>query len=153
MAKDANVPIIRPELKLNIGDPKKFIKTFNKSALSDVACFEKTLDSIERDVQFMADRGRLWAEGDIAGFRRIPQADFSGACIDALVGSGVSQNAGLGNVQERALSIWLQSVDLALIQNRSSIAVVNIAELIRANGLLDQLKAKGYAVQEPDSNP
>lgn len=153
LAEDADVPIKRPEITVNIGDPKKFIKEFNRKALSDVACFEKTLDTIERDVQFMAERGRLWAVGDIVGFRRISQADFSGACIDALVGSGVGQSAGLGDVQQRALDAWLQAVDLALTQNRSSVAVVNIAELIRPNGLLERLAARGYTVTEPPAVP
>ena len=56
LAKRADVLVFRPEIKVNIGDPKQFIKTFNRNALNDVACFEKTLDSIERDVQFMAAR-------------------------------------------------------------------------------------------------
>jgi hypothetical protein len=149
LAKKADVPVTRPEITVDIGDPKKFIKEFNKRALSDVACFEKTLDSIERDVQFMAERGRLWAVGDIAGYRRIAQTDFSGACIDALVGSGIGQSAGLGDVQQRALTAWLQAVDAAAAKNRSTVAVVNIAELIKPGGLLDRLQARGYTITEP----
>ena len=149
LAKKADVPVTRPEITVDIGDPKKFIKEFNKRALSDVACFEKTLDSIERDVQFMAERGRLWAVGDIAGYRRIAQTDFSGACIDALVGSGIGQSAGLGDVQQRALTAWLQAVDAAAAKNRSTVAVVNIAELIKPGGMLDRLQARGYVITEP----
>ena len=153
LAEDADVPVTRPEITVNIGDPKKFIKEFNRKALSDVACFEKTLDSIERDVQFMAERGRLWAVGDVAGLRRISQADFSGACIDALVGSGVGQSAGLGDIEQRALNAWLLAVEQALIQHRSSVAIVNIAELIKPNGMLERLAAKGYTVTEPAAVP
>ncbi len=153
LAEDADVPVTRPEITVNIGDPKKFIKEFNRKALSDVACFEKTLDSIERDVQFMAERGRLWAVGDIVGLRRISQADFSGACIDALVGSGVGQSAGLGDIEQRALSAWLLAVEQALNQHRSSVAVVNIAELIKPGGLLERFAAKGYTVTEPGAVP
>lgn len=153
LAKRAEVPIERPELKVNISDPKQFIKTFNRNALNDVACFEKTLDSIERDVQFMAERGRLWAEGDVAGLRRISQEDFSGTCIDALLGSGVAQSAGLGDIQQRARNAWLSAVDKSLNTHRSAVAVVNISELIRSGGMLDRLRAKGYTISEPDPLP
>lgn len=153
LAEDADVPINRPEIKIDIGDPKKFIKEFNRRALNDVACFERTLDTIERDVQFMAERGRLWAVGDVAGLRRISQADFSGACIDALLGSGVAQSAGLGDVQKRALDAWLSASEQALNKHRSSIAVVNFAELVKPNGLLERFAAKGYTVTEPVAVP
>lgn len=153
LAKRADVPVFRPEVKVDIGNPKQFIKTFNRNALNDVACFERTLDSIERDVQFMAARARLWSEGDVAGLRGISQEDFSGACIDALLGSGVAQSAGLGDVPERVRGAWLAAVDKALLQQRSTVAVVNIAELLRPGGMLDRLRAKGYTVIEPDAAP
>ena len=153
LAKRAEVPVLRPQIKVDIGNPKQFIKTFNKNSLDDVACFEKTLDSIERDVQFMAARARLWSEGDVAGLRGISQEDFSGTCIDALLGSGVAQSAGLGNVPERVRAAWLAAVDKSLGQHRSAVAVVNIAELIRPGGMLDRLRAKGYTIIEPDAAP
>ena len=37
LAKRAEVPIERPEIKVNIGEPKQFIKSFNRNALNDVA--------------------------------------------------------------------------------------------------------------------
>ena len=153
LAKRADVLVFRPEIKVNIGDPKQFIKTFNRNALNDVACFEKTLDSIERDVQFMAARAALWAEGDVAGLRTISQEDFSGACIDALLGSGVAKNAGLADVPERVRGAWISAVDKSLDRNRSAVAVVSIAELIRPGGMLDRLRAKGYTISEPDALP
>jgi len=153
LAEDARVPIQRPEVRVRIDDPKRFIKEFNRRALNDVACFEKTLDSIERDVHLMAARGRAWAEGDMAGLRAIPLTDNSGACIDALLGSGIGQSAGLGNAQRRAQEAWLQAVDGAAAEHRSSVAVANIDELMRPGGLLQQLRARGYTVVEPDAMP
>ena len=153
LAKRADVLVFQPEVKVNIGDPKQFIKRFNRDALNDVACFERTLDSIERDVQFMAARAMLWAEGDVAGLRAISQEDFSGACIDALLGSGVAKNAGLADVPERVRGAWLAAVEKSLDRNRSAVAVVSIAELIKPGGMLDRLRAKGYAISEPDAMP
>jgi uncharacterized protein YbaP (TraB family) len=153
LAKRAEVPINRPEIKVNIGDPKKFIKAFNRNSLDDVSCFEKTLDSIDRDVQFMAERGRLWAEGDVAGLRRISQEDFSGTCIDALLGSGVAKSAGLEDVPARVRNTWLAAVEQSLNRNNSAVAVINIAELIRPGGMLDRMRAKGYTIIEPETMP
>jgi hypothetical protein len=36
-----------------------------------------------------------------------------------------------------------------LSQNVSSFAVLQISELLKADGWLDRLRAKGYAVKEP----
>jgi hypothetical protein len=66
-----------------------------------------------------------------------------------LVGSGIGQSAGLGDVQQRARSAWLQAVDAAVAKNPSTVAVVNIADLIAPGGLLDRLQARGYVITEP----
>lgn len=153
LADEADLPILRPEISIKIAEPKKFIKEFSRHALNDTACFEKTLDSIERDVQYMAQRGALWAEGNVARLRQIPFNDQSGACLDALLGSGAVQGSGLNDIQNRAMTAWLQVAEQALLKNASSVAVVNMAELIKPNGYLAQLQARGYSVQEPVDNP
>lgn len=152
-AEDVNLPIIRPELKIPITDPKKFIKEFNRNALSDTACFEQTLNTIERDVQFMAQRSALWAEGKVSKLRQISFTNQSETCLEAILGSGLAQKNGWGDIQQRAEKLWLQSAELAIANNASSVAVINMADLIKPNGYLAQLQAKGYSVQEPIDNP
>jgi len=153
MAEDNDLPIIRPELKLTIADPKKLIKEFSKKALSDTACFEQTLNTIERDVQFMAQRGALWAEGKVSELRQTSFTNQSEACLEAMLGSGLVQKNGWGDIQQRTEKLWLQSAEQALAKNVSSVAVINMADLIKPNGYLAKLQALGYTVQEPIDNP
>lgn len=153
LAEDADLPIIRPELKITIAEPKKFIKEFSQNALSDTACFEQTLNTIERDVQFMAQRGALWAEGKVSKLRQISFINQSEACLEAMLGSGFAQKNGWGNIQQRTQKLWLQSAEQALAKNVSSVAVLNMADLIKPDGYLAQLQALGYTVQEPIDNP
>lgn len=152
-AERQKLPIVRPRLTLKVSDPKGMIKDFNRKALNDVACFEKTLDSIERDVQFMARRGQLWARGQVDELQQVSFNDFSGACINALLGAGISDRLGQGDVQARVENLWLQAADEALSNNRSTVAVLNMADLVGPNGYLARLRAKGYAVQEPGAVP
>ncbi len=153
IAEDADLPIIRPELKISIADPKKFIKEFSRNALSDTACFEQTMNTIERDVQFMAQRAALWADGKVSQLRQISFTNQSEACLEAMLGSGMAQKNGWGDIQQRAETLWLQSAEQAIANNVSSVAIINMADLIKPNGYLAQLQAKGYRVQEPVDNP
>jgi uncharacterized protein YbaP (TraB family) len=152
-AEDAKLPIIRPEIKITIANPKKFIKEFNQNALSDTACFVQTLNTIERDVKYMQQRSALWAEGKVSQLRQISFTNQSEACLEAILGSGLAQKNGWGNIQQRTEELWLQMVEQALAKNVSSVAVINMADLIKPNGYLAQLQAKGYSVQEPIDNP
>ena len=45
--------------------------------------------------------------------------------------------------------LWLAEAERALAENLSTFAVLDIVELLRENGLLAQLRARGYEVREP----
>lgn len=152
-AERQKLPIVRPLLTLKVSDPKGMIKDFNRKALNDVACFEKTLDSIERDVQFMARRGQLWAQGQVAELQQMSFNDFSGTCINALLDAGISDRLGQRDIKAQVENLWLQAADEALNNNRSTVAVLNMADLIGPTGYLARLRAKGYAIQEPSDMP
>ena len=79
---------------------------------------------------------------------RFKQGRFSTVLI---FGKG-NEDIGI-DIEQRALNAWLLAVDQALNQHRSSVAIVNIAELIKPNGLLERLAAKGYTVTEPAAVP
>ena len=101
----------------------------------------------------MAQRGALWAEGKVSKLRQISFTNQSEACLEAILGSGFAQKNGWGNIQQRTQKLWLQSAEQALAKNVSSVAVINMADLIKPDGYLAQLQALGYTVQEPIDNP
>ena len=44
---------------------------------------------------------------------------------------------------------WLDAVDAAFATNRSTFAVLSMRALLRPDGWLAKLRAKGYTVEEP----
>jgi hypothetical protein len=152
-AKKADVPITRPEIKVSISDPKKFIKAFSAKTLNDTACLDMTLRSIEQDVQNMSRRGVFWAEGNVTELQKMTFVDQSGACVDAIVGSGAIQDSGMQDMKNRVNKAWLDAVDQALQNNASTVVVTDMANLMKSDGYLAQLRAKGYTITAPVDNP
>lgn len=152
-AKKLDLPIIQPEIKIQISDPKKFIKEFSARTLNDTACFDKTLRSIEVDVRNMSRRGTLWAEGKVSELESMTFEDYSGACVEAVLGSGSFQNSEMQNLPERMNKAWLDAAELALKNNVSTVAVVVMSDLLESDGFLAQLRAKGYTITAPVDNP
>lgn len=152
-AKKADLQISRPEIKVPLKDPKKFIKDFSAKALNDTACFDKTLLSIEQDVQNMSRRGMLWAEGNVSELQKMSFVDASGACVDAILGSGALQGSAMQGIKQRAINTWLEAASQALAKNANTVAVINMADLLKSDGYLALLQAKGYTVVAPADNP
>lgn len=153
MAKKNDLPITRPEIKVTLSNPKKFIKDFSAKALNDTACFDKTLLSIERDVQNMSRRGQLWAEGNVSELQKMSFIDTSSACVDAIIGSEALQGTGMQGTKQRAVNAWLDAASKALAKNPNTFAVINMADLLKSDGYLARLQAKGYTVVAPTDNP
>lgn len=152
-AKKADLPISRPEIKVPISNPKKFIKDFSAKALNDTACFDKTLLSIEQDVQNMSRRGIYWAEGNVSALQQMTFVDASGACVDAVLGSSAMQGSAINGIQEKAKALWLEAAIVALAKNNNTVAVINMADLVKTDGYLAALRAKGYTIIAPVDNP
>ncbi|MBP7370182.1 MAG: TraB/GumN family protein [Arenimonas sp.] len=153
MAKKNDLPITRPEIKVTLSNPKKFIKDFSAKALNDTACFDKTLLSIERDVQNMSRRGQLWAEGNVSELQKMSFIDTSSACVDAIIGSEALQGTGMQGTKQRAVNAWLDAASKALAKNPNTFAVINMADLLKSDGYLARLQAKGYTVVAPTDHP
>lgn len=112
---------------------------------------------LERVVQVLEDGGsglrrlaNAWAVGDIDSLRAlVPEY---GVFTD---GYRWSECSALGhkqveeNLSERTAT-WLAEVERALRENESTLAVVPIPELFETNSYLAALRARGYAVVEPE---
>jgi hypothetical protein len=73
-------------------------------------------------------------------------------CLSALLDSRAVQDLhlkGTDDVTGRRNRAWLEAVDRALTANDSTLALLPIDELLKENGKLSMLKARGYGVQEP----
>jgi len=114
----------------------------------ELACFETQLGRAEHDIRDMKFRANAWAQGYIEEFRGIPLAgDSEDPCLRLVLGS--SEFATIEDMQNRMNTLWLDAAEQALVRNHTTFAVLEINQLILDNGLLAQLKARGYEVREP----
>lgn len=148
-AKRHDVKIVSPIVRLKVEDPKKAIKEFSGTALGDVECFRKTLDRLETDLTGMTLRANAWAIGDIEALRALPYDDQNRACIRAMLEAGVAQKRGLDTLPQKVEAEWLAAAEAALRNNASTFALLPISELLKPDGYLAKLQAKGYEVEAP----
>lgn len=149
-AKRQKVPLIEPTLAVKIEDPKALIKEFSQGALDDTACFARTLDRLEVELDVMRARANAWAMGDIQALRELPHSDPAAACIEAVLGAEALQRRGLVDLPERLEALWLEAAERALANNRMTFATLPMRELIEPDGYLAALQARGYRVEAPE---
>jgi hypothetical protein len=115
------------------------------SSAAELACFDISLQSIEIDLDGMKARANAWALGyvnDIRFYQEYP--DYYGTCLEVFTGMGDIQLQIL-----RANEEWLNAAEEALANNETTFALLTMDQLIKPNGLLEQLRARGYEIQEP----
>lgn len=122
---------------------EKYIQTI--SSAEELACFEVSLQSIETDLDGMRARANAWALGyvdDLRYYQEYP--DVSGACLQVFTNMG-----DINALVQKANEEWLQAAEQALNTNATTFALLNMDELIKPDGLLAQLRARGYQIDEP----
>jgi TraB/PrgY/gumN family len=149
IAKQYKVDLIEPTLEIEIDKPGQAIKQFKKSSLQDIECFAKTLDRLETDLDAIRARATAWAVGDIDTLRGLPYPDQFGACGSAILSSPIVQDRGLQDVLQRVESLWLEEAEAALARNEITFAVLPMSQLLRADGYVAKLQARGYDVEAP----
>jgi len=148
-AKKSKVPVVTPHVKLEIEDPKQAIADFKSTAGSlDVACLERTIARLETDLGAMRARANAWAIGDLEALKKLPYPDQRAACI-AAVSSNPRLAEQLRQARQRVDGDWIAAADAAIARNASTLAVLPIVELLRPDGRLARLRAKGYAIEDP----
>jgi len=148
-AEKLKIPLIRPSHKITIENPRAALKEISKSSLDDVQCFAKTLQHIENDVETMRARANAWATGDIEGLRALPFTDPGADCIRAMLSAPTMQSHGLGDSSARIRALWLAAADEALAKNTSTFALLPMGQMLKPDGYLADLRAKGYEIEEP----
>ncbi|MFN7784175.1 MAG: TraB/GumN family protein [Lysobacterales bacterium] len=150
-AKKLKLPVETPKVAVSIADPRDSIRSFARSPLDDLECFSRTLERLETDIEAMRERAEAWAVGDLETLRALPFSDQNRACQDAFLSASVGEQNHITDVPERLREAWLDSVDKALAEHRSSVAVISIGSLLDPEtDLLGHLQRRGYRVRAPD---
>jgi uncharacterized protein YbaP (TraB family) len=114
-------------------------------APAEVDCFAKVIAEIEADEQRLAARARAWAVGDLEALQRFDYPDIRRECL-AFPGWPVALKDALNDANDA----WLAAAERALAANRSTFATVDLRDLVTQDGLLAQLRERGYEVRAPE---
>ena len=147
--KRRKMKITPTTLKITIDDPKDAIKDFTREGVNDLECFRSALDRVEKDLPEAIDRANAWSVGDLDALRALPVEKQDNACMSALTSGEFARKRGMSDVPTQIRTQWLKTTEEALQKNRITFATLPIAELMKPDGYLSYLQAKGYQVEAP----
>ena len=111
------------------------------SPQQSAVCVGEALDEIERESAQAQTQAAAWARGDLGSFRTSrPPLPMEG-CLSA--------TGGYGAVLEQATADAVKAMREVLDRPGKTVAVVDMVLLLRANGVLDRLKAGGAEISAP----
>ena len=151
LVKKSKIKTTATVIKLELNDPVAMIRDFKKSSMEDIACFSKTLDRLESDLDAMRVRANAWAKGDLEVIQKLSYEDREGACGGVMTNSAAfNKRSGFQDVEARMLAAWLQKAEAALAANASTFAMLPMKFILDPKGYLAALEAKGYKVEKPE---
>ncbi len=149
LARKSKVRITEPEVEVKVDKPRAAIKEFKQTPLDDLQCFAKTIERLESDLDLMRERANAWAMGDVKRLRQLTYVDNASACISAVLESRFMQERGAAQWPELRAAAWLAAAERALAANPSTVAVLSIDQILKSDGYVSRLRAKGYVVEDP----
>ena len=151
-ARARGVRVTRPEVGIGIDSPRAALKAFARQRLDDARCFSLTLDRVEHELGTMRELADAWAVGDLERMRALPETSAQyRACSDALAGSAIAREHGVGDLRARTRAAWLAAVERALTRNKVTVALLPIGDLLEPRGMTATLRERGYTVEDPES--
>ncbi len=147
VVRNHKIKTTEPRVVHELQSPRAAIKKFKKSTLDDTQCFVKPLDRLESDLDAMRARANAWSVGDVDALRNLPYVDNKAACEDAVLNSGLAQDQGLQDIKATLKASWINAAEAALANNTVSFAYLPMEELLKPDGYLAALAAKGYKVE------
>jgi len=143
LARHHDVPIRQSKLKIE--EPRDLVTQLGQIPQADqVSCLEAVVERLEAGVGPLQEEARAWSLGDVAALRRLEVPKTIDVCTAAVSTSSRSKQ-----LIDEANSSWNNEVELALANNRSTLALKPIHDLLGTRGVLAMFKAKGYEVEGP----
>lgn len=149
-AKAHKVRQTQPEVRFVVKDPKAALDEFRGSRLADTECFERTLQRLETDLVLMRARANAWATGDLDTLRRLPYEDQNESCMRAAMQAEAVRKRAQRDLEAEMRARWLEAAEKALASNDVTFAVLPMRDLLRQDGYLAALQARGYVVEAPE---
>lgn len=148
LAKANKLKITSAQVNIEVDSPVRTLREFKKQPMDDVPCFTKTIERLETDLDAMRVRANAWAKGDIDVIRKLNYQDDS--CNTAWTQQAMLKERGFKDMDNRIREKWIVAVETALINNKSTVALVPIKHILSSDGYLAALAARGYKVEQPE---
>jgi hypothetical protein len=114
----------------------------------ELECFAAQLGRMEHDIEAMRRRALSWARGYVDEFRSVSlPGGEDDACRALFLAS--SERSVIAEARAKLELLWLTNAMRALHSHRTTFAMLPIADLLRSDGPIAQLKAMGYEIREP----
>jgi hypothetical protein len=150
LAKRHDVVIRQPAVNLDINDPKGLLNDYARMDPSlEADCLDAVVTQIEHDLPRLRSQANAWATGNIGPLRAVRVEPAATRCRDAMAGSR-RLVALLEKAQRQIQLELLLAWEGALQRDVSALAVAPIPELLGDDGLLNELRKRGYQVIEPE---
>ncbi|MBT2119376.1 TraB/GumN family protein [Dyella sp. LX-66] len=137
---------------MTLPNPAAIVDAIESASIDGGSCFSQTLDLLEHGLDNIAARADAWSVGDLATLRGLPGGDTFEVCAEAARRSGVVEQIGFADFKDRQAAYWTQVVDQAMARNAQTFALLPLEEVTSPTGMLSRLRARGYAITEPDEN-
>jgi uncharacterized protein YbaP (TraB family) len=149
IARQHKVKIRKREIPMSLENPRSFIADLAELPRDkEVACLVATMDYIDRELPDMKRRATAWARGDLAALRALPRENPRQSCREAVLQKPRFQELAAQSAAQFSAD-WSGIVDWMLLTHETSFTTQPIARLMEREGVLAQLRAKGYTVEEP----
>jgi hypothetical protein len=150
IAKKRGVKVTDTSTVTELDNPQRVLKDFRNSQLEDTACFTKTLERFEGDIDAMRTRANAWANGNIAEISNLDYAEREDVCNGVIFNSpAAKKHPAFQNLRERRLDAWLKAAERSLANNTSTVAMLTMSDILGPKSYLAALQAKGYTVESP----
>lgn len=148
-AKQRGLKVQPVVYKLPLDDLHAFIKDFKHSSMQDSSCFDHMLTLVGADMDTMKARANAWAIGDVEALRKLPLVDMD-MCDLQHMAPELLDKYHWTDMDAQLKALWLKTAEAALEKNATSFATLPIGNLIRPDGYLAALQARGYRVDQPE---
>ncbi|WP_374580151.1 TraB/GumN family protein [Pseudoduganella sp.] len=151
IAQQYKVKTTSSSFHMELENPGQALKAFKNSPGADTACFAKTVDKLESDLDAMRVRANAWAVGDMSKITSLSFAEREEACKEAVkANDAFKSNEKLVQAEKDIGRKWLENAERALAANSTTFAVLSLARILDPKGPLAELQAKGYKVEAPE---
>jgi uncharacterized protein YbaP (TraB family) len=123
-------------------DAAPFAKTIAQmSPSASLACFDAAMDDIDREAGHAPANAKAWANADLKAIGQSYTISVFDRCL--------MQSPSVQGLLERGMAEGMQAIEQALQRPGKTVAVIDLNFLLRPNGVLDRLKAKGDVITLP----